>query len=45
MPFVKEACYLRKDFNEELANKESGCATIPPTPTPQLLFLFPCFIG
>ena len=24
IPFVKEDCYLRKAFNEELANKESG---------------------
>ena len=24
IPFVKEGCYLRKAFNEELANKESG---------------------
>ena len=27
IPFVKEDCYLRKAFNEELANKESGWVT------------------
>ena len=27
IPFVKEDCYLRKAFNEELSNKESGWVT------------------
>ena len=27
IPFVKEDCYLRKTFNEELANKQSGWVT------------------
>ena len=27
IPFAKEDCYLRKAFNEELANKESGWVT------------------
>ena len=27
IPFVKEDCYLRKAFNEELANRESGWVT------------------
>ena len=27
IPWVKKDCYLRKAFNEELANKESGCVT------------------
>ena len=27
IPFVKEDSYLRKAFNEELANKESGWVT------------------
>ena len=27
IPFVKEDCYLRKVFNQELANKESGWVT------------------
>ena len=26
-PFMKEDCYFRKAFNEELANKESGWVT------------------
>ena len=27
MPFVKDDCYLRKAFNEKLANKQSGWVT------------------
>ena len=27
IPFVKEDCYLRKGFHEELTNNESGCVT------------------
>ena len=27
IPFLKEDCFLRKAFNEELANKESGWVT------------------
>ena len=27
IPFLNEDCYLRKAFNEELANKESGWMT------------------